>query len=173
MWLSTNPSGIMNTASFAGPRLLKKTVRSLTTIYWSRHMLQKIAFGAQSVLKTSVRCSNGRSLHEMASEPSACTGLRGPSSLHSGRHWRGASDAGTLGLAMKRLSLMEISALLLGLCFILAGIVFLVRPASVIWGHPTTNPASRMPETNLEVVNENGCRIYGGLGVLVGAQGCN
>ena len=70
---------------------------------------------------------------------------------------------------MKRLSLTEISALLLGLCFILAGIVFLVRPTSVIWGHPTTNPASRMPETNLEVVNENGCRIYGGLGVLVGA----
>jgi hypothetical protein len=70
---------------------------------------------------------------------------------------------------MKRLSLTEISALLLGLCFIVAGIVFLVHPTSMVWGHPTTNPASTMPEGNLEVVNENGCRIYGGLGVLVGA----
>src|SRR5579859_5256027 len=83
---------------FCWAKIVEKIVKSPTTIYWSRHMLQKIAFDgcAQSALKTSVRCSNGRSLHEMAGEPSACTGLRGPSSLHSGLPWRGASDAGAL-----------------------------------------------------------------------------
>lgn len=89
--------------------------------------------------------------------------------FHAERQWRGVADGHRWAFSMKRLSFTEIIAFFMGLVFIVAGIVFLVRPTSVVWGHPTTNPASAMPEANLEIVNDNGCRIYGGLGVLVGA----
>jgi hypothetical protein len=69
---------------------------------------------------------------------------------------------------MRRFTSTEVAALLLGALFFVVGLVSVVHPTESAWAHPTTDPATFMAKSYIEVISKKGARIYGGLAMSLG-----
>jgi len=69
---------------------------------------------------------------------------------------------------MRRFTSIEICTLMLATMFMVVGTVLVIHPTEVAWPHPTTDPASAMPGSYVEVISKKGARVYGALGVVLG-----
>ena len=70
---------------------------------------------------------------------------------------------------MRRFSPAEIGLLILAALMFAVGLILAVHPTEAAWAHPITDAASTMPGSYIETISKTGARVYGALGMLVGA----
>jgi len=70
---------------------------------------------------------------------------------------------------MRRFASVEIGTLILAALLFGVGLILLVHPTEAAWAHPTTDAASAMPGSYIEIISRKGARVYGVLGMLVGS----
>jgi hypothetical protein len=70
---------------------------------------------------------------------------------------------------MKRLTTIELCGLVLGVIFLVFGVIMIIWPQTGVVFHFTNDALGMSPRSEPEVVTATGSRVYGVLAVLLGS----